>query len=119
MIEMIAVNYLKSVLIDIPVSAEKRPDMKPPFVIVEKTGSSKRNHIAQATLAFQSYGASMYEAAKLNDTIKPLIEQMIKLPNVSKAALNSDYNWTDTSEKLYRYQAVFDVTYMEVDYNVE
>ena len=33
------------------------------------------------------------------------------LPEIGAVHLNSDYNFTDTAAKRYRYQAVFDVTY--------
>ena len=36
---------------------------------------------------------------------------MIDLDRVTKVSLNSDYNYTDTTTKHYRYQAVFNVTH--------
>ena len=36
---------------------------------------------------------------------------IVELPDVSRSALNSDYNYTDTDTKTYRYQAVYDLTY--------
>ena len=32
-------------------------------------------------------------------------------PEVASCRLNSDYNFTDTTKKQYRYQAVFDIVY--------
>jgi hypothetical protein len=37
------------------------------------------------------------------------MENAITLDDVTRSALNSDYNFTDTASKGYRYQAVFDV----------
>ena len=39
------------------------------------------------------------------------MRNIIELDNVSKAKLNSDYNYTDTAKKRYRYQAVYEVIY--------
>ncbi|OOV85805.1 hypothetical protein BTA35_0216720, partial [Oceanospirillum linum] len=63
------------------------------------------------TFAFQSYAPSMYEAAVLNEAVKETVEGMIELDEISKIKLNSDYNYTDTTTKEYRYQAVFDMNH--------
>ena len=36
---------------------------------------------------------------------------MAESTNIFKSSLNSDYNFTDTSTKKYRYQAVYDIYY--------
>lgn len=108
MIEEVILNFLNKHL---PVTAylEKRPKMPERYVLFEKTGSSKRNYLTRATFAFQSYAESMYEAAKLNEELKGAAESLIVLDEISKVSLNSDYNFTDTTTKEYRYQAVFDI----------
>ena len=53
----------------------------------------------------------MYEAAVLNERVKKAMDDIAVLSNVSKSELNSDYNFTDTTKKEYRYQAVYDITY--------
>ena len=53
----------------------------------------------------------MYKAAELNEKVKAAMERLIELDSVSKCELNTDYNFTDTDKKQYRYQAVFDVVY--------
>ena len=53
----------------------------------------------------------MYEAAVLNEAVKETVEGMIELDEISKIKLNSDYNYTDTTTKEYRYQAVFDMNH--------
>lgn len=90
----------------------ERPN-KPPkrYVLFEKTGSGKSNFLPSSTFAFQSYGPSMYEAAKLNEELKKVVESMVELDGISKVKLNSDYNFTDTTTKEYRYQAVFDINH--------
>jgi hypothetical protein len=39
------------------------------------------------------------------------MEAMIERNDISRVGLNSDYNYTDTAMKQYRYQAVFVVVY--------
>lgn len=110
MIEPVIKNYLDGHL-SVP-SFLERP-AKPPkqYVLFEKTSSSKNNYLPAATFAFQSYAPSMYEAAVLNEEVKEAIEGMIVLDEISGIKLNSDYNFTDTTTKEYRYQAVFDINH--------
>ena len=79
--------------------------------MIEKTGSSVSNYIYSATFAIQSYSTSMYKASELNEIVKEKMDDLITLPNISKSSLNSDYNFTDTQTKKYRYQAVYDIYY--------
>lgn len=115
MIELTVIQYLTNLLNGIPVYAEIPEEMPDTFVVVEKTGSSRDNHINAATIAIQSYAPSMYDAAALNETIKTHMDALPYAQGVSqtvfRSKLNSDYNYTDTSIKRYRYQAVYDLTF--------
>ena len=110
MVEKIVKDYLQSSL-GIPVRLEEEDDLENEYVLIEKTGSSTGNHIASATLAVQSFSTSLYGAATLNERVKAAMEKIIELDDISKCELNSDYNYTDTNRKKYRYQAVFDIVY--------
>ena len=120
MIEKIIYDYLKSKT-EIPVLMElngEYPEIKVPgnvraFYLIEKTGSQENEHIITSTLAIQSWSKSMYEAAKANDDMIRILRKAIFLDDVTKVKLNSDYNFTDTRTKLYRYQAVFEITHYE------
>lgn len=112
MIEKIMLDYLSANL-TVPVFMEEPTEDLAAYVLIEKTGSSQTNHIPTATLAFQSYGASLYDAATLNETVKQVVNDAIQLDTISSVRLNSDYNFTDTTTKKYRYQALFVVTYLE------
>ena len=68
MVEKIVKDYLQSSL-EIPVRLEEEDDLGNEYVLIEKTGSSTENHIASATLAVQSYSASLYGAASLNERV--------------------------------------------------
>ncbi len=42
-----------------------------------------------------------------NETVKLAMDSLDELAEVCRVQLNSDYNFTDTASKRYRYQAVF------------
>lgn len=116
MIELILLNYLKTKL-NIPVSLEKINE--PEYVLIEKTGSGEEKYIKDATVAIQSYADSLYNAALLNENVKRAllgdgIESygILELDEINQCLLNSDYNYTDTTTKKYRYQAVFNFNYI-------
>ena len=85
MIEEIIQNYLRENAFPCYLSVPEKPSGN--FCVLEKTGSSYEDGIFTATLAVQSYGSSDY------------------------ATLNTDYNFPDTTRKLPRYQAVFEVVH--------
>lgn len=120
MIEKIILDYLAEELSPMPVLMETpagTPEDPIPdeYILIEKTGSSETNLIPSATFAFQSISSqSLYRAAQINEDVKGAMFTVISLPEVSRARLNSDYNFTDTRTKQYRYQAVYDITYKEV-----
>lgn len=110
MIEIIVLEYLNKHL-DVPVYMENPEKKQKRYIILEKTSSKKENYINSATIAIQSYAESLFEAAKLNEIVKGFMDEIISLDTISKVKLNSDYNYTDTTKKQYRYQAVYDLVY--------
>ena len=94
----------------VPVHLEKQSN-EHTYVLLEKTSSSKSNHLPSATFAFQSYADSLYNAAVLNDKVKKVVESLIELDEIRGLSLNTDYNFTDTTTKQYRYQAVYDINH--------
>lgn len=110
MIEKVIFDYLKSNL-SVPVYMERPEKDEGEFVVIEKTSSGKTNYICQAALAIQSFGNSLLRAAEINEEVKAAMDEIIVLPDISRSKLNSDYNFTDTEKKRYRYQAVYDITH--------
>lgn len=110
MIEKIVLDYLNEVL-NVPVFMEMPEEKLERFVLVEKTGGSVSNYIKNVTLAIQSYAESLYSAGKLNEEVKEAMDRIIFTLDISNSKLNTDYNFTDTTKKKYRYQAVYDLTY--------
>lgn len=109
MIELIICEYLASKL-DCRVLPEKPNRPYGRMVFVERTGGRGR-FLRETTIAIQSYGTSLYEAAVLNEEVLEAMQGLIERDEVTKVTLNSNYNFTDTTTKEYRYQAVFDVVH--------
>ncbi len=108
MIEVIILNHLKFKL-SIPIHLEKPETAPPEYVLFEKIGSDRSNHLLASTFAFQSYSDTMYGAAALNEEVKKAVDSLIELNEIASVKLNTDYNFTDTTTKKYRYQAVYDI----------
>lgn len=109
MIEEIVIQFL--IKNGFVASAEEPIEAPEEYVIVEKTGSGKNNYIKRATLAIQTYSSTLYKTACLNEKLKETMEMLIEEDSIAKVGLNSDYNYTDTSKKKYRYQAVYEINY--------
>lgn len=110
MIEKIVLDYLNKTL-SVPAYMEKPANPPEKYVLLEKTGSSSENLIESATIAIQSYAGSLFAAASLNEEVKVAMNNIVALNEVMGAELNSDYNFTDTTKKQYRYQAVYELVY--------
>lgn len=110
MIEVIVLEYLNDRL-KCPVYMERPEKAKAPYILVEKTGSGRDGYIYSATLAIQSYGQTLYQAAELNEQVKKALDQLACLDDVCRSDLNSDYNFTDPTTKQPRYQAVYNITH--------
>lgn len=110
MIEKIILEFLQSHT-DTPVYLEK--PYKPPqkMIIVEKTGSTKSNRIDTATIAIQSYADTLVNTIELNEEVKGIMEEIEILDDIGGCQFNSDYNYTDTTTKQHRYQAVYNITF--------
>ena len=110
MIEQIVSDYLEKKLM-LPVYPEKPKSPPAEYILVEKTGSSEEDFIYSATITLQSYAGSLCKAAALNEMAKCAMRSIITLDEITSAKLNTDYNFTDTTKKQYRYQAVYDLVY--------
>ena len=108
MIELTVKTHFDAVL-DVDVYFEQPETAPESFVLIEKTGSGRTNKLNSSTFAFQSYAGSMYAAATLNEQVKAAADSLVSLDAIASVSLNSDYNFTDTTTKRYRYQAVYDI----------
>ena len=111
MIEEVLYRYLSTTLSPIPVYTEIPEDRPAKFVTLEKTGGSRSNYLETATIAFQCWAGSLFEASDLCRTLCAVMDASIALDEISKAEYVSDYNYTDSGRKEYRYQAVYQITH--------
>lgn len=95
----------------VPVVLEDPESPPASYIRIEKAGSGRENHLNRATFAVQSYGGTLYAAAALNETAKGAMDALAELDEVAASRLESDYNFTDTATKRYRYQAVYEIFY--------
>lgn len=114
MIEKTLYDYLNSVLDD-PVYMEFPDNAPERLYVLEKTGGNRENLIAYATFALQSYGGSLFSSSAMNTAGINAMLGAVELDTVSSVSLNSDYNFTDTTRKRNRYQAVFNITHYEME----
>ena len=110
MIEKIILNYLSKKL-EVPVYMEEQKEKVESYVVIEKLGSARVDRINRASFAVQSYAKSMEKAAILNEKVVGAMLKIIECEDIGSIKLDSDYNFTDTQKKRYRYQAVFDLYY--------
>lgn len=117
MLEAVVLNYLADkisvpVLMEMPeVPSEEFTVLPDEFILIEKLAGSKRNHIRKDSFAFQSYARSLLRAIKLDEEVQEAMDALIELPDIYASKLASDYNFTDTEIKRYRYQCTYDITY--------
>lgn len=111
MIEQVIKDYLNNCGLEAPTYLEVPKDPPTRYYTVEKTGGSGK-HIFYSTVAIQSHSDTLYTAADMMESLKKImLFCFIELDYVTRVELNSDYNFTDTESKEYRYQAVFDIVH--------
>lgn len=115
MIEVILLNFLKSNL-DVPVFA-LMPDLtkNSKFVLIEKTFENNTNQLKECNIAIQSYADSLYNAILLDEHVQKSMELFDTTDNIASVHLTNDYNFTDTTTKKYRYQAIYKIKYYKED----
>jgi hypothetical protein len=88
------------------------PDPAPPFFLtVEQVGGGGENTLGRADIAVQSWAPTRAEAGQLNARVIAAMRAAAADPRISKCHLDTSYNFTDTTKKRPRYQAVFEVVH--------
>jgi len=119
MIEKTVYDYLQGTL-DVPVfmelpevPSEDFPVWPECFVLIEKIAERVSDHVHTASVALQSYSTeSLYKAAELDETVRDTMDDMPGLPEIGSCRMSSNYNFTDTRTKRYRYQCVYDIVFV-------
>lgn len=119
MIEVTVLNYLKSVLTGVTVLMElpevpsaDYPTFPEKLVVIELIGRSVTDRIQDASIALQSYGTSLYNAAALDEQVRAAMDAIPGSTDVAGAHLASNYNFTDPETKRYRYQSVYELYFV-------
>ncbi|MBP2057012.1 hypothetical protein J2Z60_000174 [Lactobacillus colini] len=104
MIEIDLVHYLSSHNFKCGLERQKNID-----VILEKTGGQLKDHQFLHIFAIQTYGSSKQKAAELAYQVMNVMLAWMS-NRVANVVLNAGpYDFTDTSTKEYRYQAVYEI----------
>ena len=85
------------------------------YILIERTAGSETNYLRSCMIAVQSISASSpLEAAQINEDVLDAMDTLAQeTANIYSCRLNSNYNFTNTATKEYRYQAVFDINYQK------
>lgn len=110
LIEITVINHVAGRL-ECPVYMEFPKEDQEYFVILDRTDSSRENHIDSATFVVQSYAPSKLAAAMLNAKAKAAMDSLIELGRVAACNFSGDYPFPDTKRKRHRYQAVYQITH--------
>lgn len=111
MVEKLLLDYIEQKL-DTPCFMEVPETAPDTFIVIEKTSGSCLNRLYSSTFAIQSYAPSLLEATELNYKLLDIMPDFAFFDStITGCRLNSNYNFTDTATKRYRYQAVFDISH--------
>lgn len=110
---MIEVLILNHILENSEIPAFMEVPLNPPleYYLLEKTSGNQNDKLYSSTFAIQSIAQTMARAAQLNADLRPIMDTAITIDEICRVRLNSDYNYTDTTKKQYRYQAVYDIVH--------
>ena len=110
MIEKTILDYVAAAL-PVPVRMEIPANPVTRFVVLKRSGEGRENLVEGALLIADSYAESLLEAAKLNEQVKSVLDDLDTLDEISNVHLSTDYPVFDTGNKRYRYQAVYEINH--------
>ena len=110
LIEKVVSDYLNNTL-DNPTYTQEPHNGETDYYLIEKVGSSVSNKIDGSMIVIESHASSRYEAAQMNLEVIEAMDNIITLDDITRCEKNSDYDYTDTSRKDYRYRALFELTH--------
>jgi hypothetical protein len=115
-IESTVIGFLADRL-EVPVSGEVPPGPQKRYVVVERTGGGdEKDGMRRVTLAIRSCAKEDLSAAsRLSARVRSVMRRLPELPRVFRCECTREYNFTDIRSKERRYQAVFEILYMEED----
>lgn len=108
MIETTILDFVSAAL-PVPVRMEIPADPPARYVVLKRSGRGRENGLEAANLMADSYAETLLEASLLNEQVKAVLDELDSLDEISSAELATDYPVTDTANKKYRYQAVYEI----------
>lgn len=105
MIELTVKQFVEASL-PVPLFMEYPEDPPDSFVVLRKGDSGRDNFLDSAMIVADSYGQSLLEAARLNELVKSILDNLILLDSICGSRRGGDYPAYDTTNKRHRYQAV-------------
>lgn len=81
------------------------------YIVAQKRGGGKSNHIPSATMQFDCYAPTLFEACELSQKVIRAVEESTALDDIASVEFGGDYNSTDTERKVYCYTAMFEITH--------
>lgn len=111
MIIELLIEYLEEVFGEGLYIGVEAPEQLTHYILIDQTASRTENHITTTTLAIQTYGDTLYDAIQGNEALKSAMLGFLELDEVAGVRLLTDYNFTNTATKQYRWQAVFEITH--------
>lgn len=112
MVEKTLLDYLNSKM-SVPCYMERPEDPPDSYILIERTGARRTaRNIMTGTFAIQSIAETLFTAAELNTELIQAMNDFDDITNISHVGLVSYYNYTNPTTHEYRYQAVFEITYM-------
>ncbi len=112
MIEAVLRTYLNSKL-SVDVYTEIPGEKPDEYVVIENTGTSRRNWLYDSLIAIQSYSTSLEKAAILDKAVRAAMDDAVGVDKIAAVRLNSFYNFTESGTRQYRYQSTFDVSHYD------
>lgn len=110
LIEKVVRDYLNETL-EYPTYTQEPHKNEPRYYLIQKVGSSRDNKIDSSMIVVESHAQSRYDAAVLNHDMIEAMDDIIRLDEIGSCKKNSDYDYTDTSKKVYRYRALFEIVH--------
>lgn len=110
-IEQRIIEYLNTVQ-DVPARGQYPTQSEQYTLVVQKTGSLRKDMIDTAIIRVKCYAPSQSEASSFNEVVKTCMFALPETDNsVSSVKLNSDSELIDTARKRNCYQSTFSVVY--------
>lgn len=110
MIEQTILEYLMDALDMSDIYLEIPREIPETFIVFRVTDRGLYNQVNEATLEFQSYAPSKYEAAVLDEALRNAMDNVNSLPSVS-GRFGGGNDGTDTTLKLPRYRCYYNLYY--------